>query len=307
MRGPLCTCYTLSVRTANQVKSGITNCSVRVALTLLVASVAACGQAPDQPDLRVARVESGYLTADNLIVFHRGVRQTIGRQVLGEDGQFRPAGPTVVFVFRSLAPEDAAQLSRDRIDAQENTAYLLPEAARDSVDALRAMRKIGAIDPALGNEQLARQFGVGEPGGSRSLIYKRQMDVSSAELMDGIRHGASEEELAPIRRRRLIAREHYYSAQPYRIPPINVTLCGTYARLPPSDDARQILDRDALRFAGGLVDSSGKVGACELNEFSLSELNELVAASCSKFADQTVAHATRQVVCRTPAMLLPAR
>ena len=70
------------------------------------------------------------------------------------------AGPTIVYIFRTLHPNDAAQMQRDGLTVQENSAYLLPEGATLSLDALKNMQRIGPIDPAMSDAKLAVRFGI---------------------------------------------------------------------------------------------------------------------------------------------------
>lgn len=137
---------------------------MRTPWMLTLTLLAACGAQEDAGDPRVVALREGELPADNLIIYDRGRRKTMGTQVLGASGSFELAGPTVVYVFRSFNPDDAEQMQRDGIVARENSAYLLPSGASPTLDALQRMQLIGPIDPAMDDEQLALKFRLGEAG-----------------------------------------------------------------------------------------------------------------------------------------------
>jgi len=128
------------------------------ALTGLVACVE--GNAPTDP--RVAQIQSGELSTNNLIIYDNGSRMTFGMQVLGSSGNFELAGPTIVFVIQSLATGDPERMEADGINAEEYTAYLLPEGELLTLEALQRMQRIGPIDPKLSHEKIRAQFGIGD-------------------------------------------------------------------------------------------------------------------------------------------------
>lgn len=128
---------------------------------LALALLSACGGPGDAADPRLQQLRDGELPANNLIIYDRGARKTIGLRVLGDSGSFELAGPTVVYVFRSFNPGDAEQMKNSGIEADEHTAYLLPSGASPTLDALQRMQRIGPIDPAMSDEQLAARFRLG--------------------------------------------------------------------------------------------------------------------------------------------------
>lgn len=138
----------------------------RMPWMLTLTLLAACGAPDDTGDPRVQQLRDGELPADNLIIYDRGRRKTVGMQVLGASGSFELAGPTVVYVFRTFNPGDAEQMRRDGISAEENSAFLLPSGAAPTLEALQQMRLIGPVDPAMTDEQLAREFRLGEAAGT---------------------------------------------------------------------------------------------------------------------------------------------
>jgi len=126
-------------------------------LLLLVA----CGHGDDE-DSRLSRVREGRLPADNVIVYDDGVRQTLGLRILQSSGNFGPSGPTVVYVFRTIAATDAEILRRDGVVANEHTAYLLPPGTGATRDAMLQMQRIGSVEPSLTVEEIGRRFRLGE-------------------------------------------------------------------------------------------------------------------------------------------------
>ncbi len=119
----------------------------------------------------------GDIVANNVIIDHEGATTALGAFKIGF-GQADPetgrmeytrefstptlAGPTIVYIFKSIPEEVSAQLSEHGIDAEQNTAYLLPTGADafSDLNAFKEMQRIGPIDPALSNDELGNLFGL---------------------------------------------------------------------------------------------------------------------------------------------------
>lgn len=117
------------------------------------------------------------IAANNVIIDDNGVPTALGSfsahpfgspdPVTGEvkwsgtPSKLTPSGPTIVYIFKSIPPESIEVLEEFNIEAEENTAYLLPYGAEMGLEALQGMQLIGPIDPSLSYEELAALFGVG--------------------------------------------------------------------------------------------------------------------------------------------------
>lgn len=259
----------------------------KVFIALLLVSLGSCGNSSAPTDPRIEKVRSGQLSADNLIVFDQGVRRTFGTRVLADDGEFRVAGPTVVYVFRSFSPGDVDQWAQDGINAEENTAYLLPEGASASIKALQLMHEIGPIDASMSDQQLAQKFGA-------------ERVSATAELFDAIRRGASDEELEAIRRRYRADHEQHYADQPLKTRPINFTRCTSYSGLDPAAVSTQEIDVAYLTFAKRIAANFEELGSCEAKQYEWSTFNSYLADSCAKSPDKTIHQVIVDFVCVAP-------
>ena len=119
------------------------------------------------------------VVANNVIIDHDGSTRALGAFKIAF-GQTDPetgekvftrefgapvlAGPTVVYVFKSIRAEDFDSLSQHGVKVEENTAYLLPTGvdAFSDINAFKEMQRIGPIDPALSDDELGALFGLSE-------------------------------------------------------------------------------------------------------------------------------------------------
>ena len=108
-------------------------------------------------------VKAGDVTADNLIIYSNGMRTASGNQVLASSGGFVPAGPTVIYVVRDVSEAELKALKRDGVRIKPHTAYRLPAETALTLDALKAMKPIGGVDPALSNSEVKALFGQAPP------------------------------------------------------------------------------------------------------------------------------------------------
>ncbi len=122
------------------------------------------------------------IAPDNVIIDDNGVPTALGSlsghpfgspdPVTGEvkwtgaASKLVPSGPTIVYIFKSIPPESIEVLEEFNIEAEENTAYLLPYGAQMGLEALQGMQLIGPIDPSLSYDELAALFRMG--GADRS-------------------------------------------------------------------------------------------------------------------------------------------
>ena len=71
-----------------------------------------------------------------------------------------PGGPVTVYIFRRISPSAREHMDRERVDAQENTAYLIRHEAKLGMNEFRKMKEIGPIDPTLSDHELGALFGL---------------------------------------------------------------------------------------------------------------------------------------------------
>lgn len=155
-----------------------------VPLAALVVSACSGDNAKNLPP-----VEAGAYEADNVIIDHMGMTKTSGPMVfsLGEPdpntgemlytgrvGGPEPSGPRIVYVFKLLQPELRRELSANGIHVKSYNAYLLPERAKVTQEALGAAEPLGSIDPEMSDKEILALFG---------LPRKTAADIEREELL----------------------------------------------------------------------------------------------------------------------------
>ncbi len=129
------------------------------------------------------------IAPDNVIIDDNGVPTALGSfsahpfgspdPVTGEvkwggaPSKLTPSGPTIVYIFKSIPSESLEVLEEFNIEAEENTAYLLPYGAEMGLEALQGMQLIGPIDPSLSYEELAALFRVGAEDAAKDSDPKK--------------------------------------------------------------------------------------------------------------------------------------
>jgi len=123
-----------------------------------------------------AALAPGDIVANNIIIDHDGATLALGdfKMAFGqadpETGEMvftrqfgapTLAGPVIVYVFKSITPDNAEYYKDIEIEIEENTAYLLPYGATPNSEAFMKMQRIGPIDPSLSNDELGALFGIG--------------------------------------------------------------------------------------------------------------------------------------------------
>ncbi|NOX82363.1 MAG: hypothetical protein GXP06_05135 [Alphaproteobacteria bacterium] len=126
-----------------------------------------------------AALALGDIVANNVIIDHDGATLAIGDFKIAfgqpdpETGEMvftrqfgapTLAGPVIVYVFKSITPDNAEHYKDLEIEIEENTAYLLPHGATPNSEAFMKMQRIGPIDPSLSNDELGALFGIGTEG-----------------------------------------------------------------------------------------------------------------------------------------------
>ncbi|MHA7871473.1 MAG: hypothetical protein ACX939_03895 [Hyphococcus sp.] len=112
-----------------------------------------CGGGKD-----LAAVAPGEVIANTLIIFDNGMQVTLGEQVLSANGDFVPAGPTVIYVFRNIPEQAAQQIKKDGLKVEPHTAYQLTAGERVDQDALRNMKPVGRVDAGLSENAVIALF-----------------------------------------------------------------------------------------------------------------------------------------------------
>jgi len=121
-------------------------------------------------------VVANQIQANSVVVDHQGKVRVMGVTMYsagvenpetgkmeltnGAPRQVGPGGPVTVYIFKIISPQGREVMKRERIKAEENTAYLVHHDARLGMDEFRKMKKIGRIDPSLSDAELAALFGV---------------------------------------------------------------------------------------------------------------------------------------------------
>jgi len=135
------------------------------------------GETTEASTQKTVTLKPEEIAPDNVIIDDNGVPTALGSfsahpfgspdPVTGEvkwtgaPSKLTPSGPTIVYIFKSIPPESLEVLEEFNIEAEENTAYLLPYGAEMGLEALQGMQLIGPIDPSLSYEALAALFRVG--------------------------------------------------------------------------------------------------------------------------------------------------
>ena len=150
------------------------------ARTLFIATfaffAASCGDHNGQIREQIQDVEPGVLIADNVVIDDNGRGRAAGpigfalgepdpasgeMQFTGRVGAQILIGPKIVYVFRTIPSDAAERFNKDGVKVREHAAYLLPEGAQPTLDAIRDAELIGRVDPALSEEEVLALFGLG--------------------------------------------------------------------------------------------------------------------------------------------------
>jgi hypothetical protein len=145
---------------------------IRNLVLLLFLGLAACS---DKAMVDDGEVVANAVIANSVYVEHEGMGRVMGAMLYrvgvrnSDTGVMElsntaptavPEGPVIVYIFKTILPFQREAMQREHVDVEENTAYLLRHGAKFEMDEFRKMKKIGRIDPSLGDAELAALFGV---------------------------------------------------------------------------------------------------------------------------------------------------
>ncbi len=123
--------------------------------------LAACtGQGADEK-AAAREIAAGDFVANNMIIYDRGRQSTFGDQMLSTSGDFAPAGPTVIYVIRSVSEAALEGATKDGVHIIEHTAYLVPAGKQLTLDVMKEMKPLGHVDADLSEAEVKALFGYG--------------------------------------------------------------------------------------------------------------------------------------------------
>lgn len=136
---------------------------MRALLFVLLCSFVTIGCSGQKANERAASkpIEVGDVVANNIIIYSAGRRSSYGDQMLNGDGSFAPAGPTVIYVVRSVSEAEIADLKKEGVNIIAHTAYKVPARTLLSLDVLKAMKPVGHVDAELSDAEVMALFGQG--------------------------------------------------------------------------------------------------------------------------------------------------
>ena len=159
-------------------------------------------------------IEAGDHSANNVLIDYGHTVETYGPMLFslgvfnpatgvdeftgGVGSTPQPAGPDVVYIFKTLDPRRKAAFSDVGIEIETNVAYVLSKGGPVTIDAFDQAVALGPIDPALNDSEIAALFMNSDDRAPRSQSEKEpQITVTEADF------SAADKETIQIFRTRL--------------------------------------------------------------------------------------------------------